>query len=79
MDDKITWADEAYGCTTTKQAVGPCGRSVVYVQCAENPNSTDVVTYGQPVRFVTNPYILHKPLYLHSTQCTPEIFARFSR
>lgn len=31
------------------------------------------------MRFVTNPYIFHKPLYLHSCQLTPQIFARFSR
>jgi hypothetical protein len=39
----------------------------------------DMVRYGEHVRFVTNPYIFSKPLYLMSSQCTPQIYARFSR
>jgi len=71
-DDKITSVDEAYACTTTKDALGPCGRSIVYVECVTNPGTSDQhVLYGDQVRFVTNPYIFHKPLYLHSCQLTP--------
>lgn len=79
MDDKITSVDEAYACTTTTNNLGPCGRSVLFVQSVNNPNSEDKVCYGDQVRFVTNPYIFHKPLYMHSCQLTPQIFARFSR
>lgn len=80
MDDKITSVDEAYACTTTKDAIGPCGRSIMYVECVSNPStSAQHVLYGDQVRFVTNPYIFHKPLYLHSCQLTPQIYARFSR
>lgn len=71
MDDKVVSVDEAYACTTTKQALGPCGRSVLHVQSVDNADSEDQVVYGQPVRFVTNPYIFHKPLYLHSQPLTP--------
>ena len=70
MGDKITSSDEAYACTTTKNEVGPVGRSILSVQKVEN-DGDDVVRYGEQVRFVTNPYIFSKPLYLMSTQCTP--------
>lgn len=78
MDDKITSVDEAYACTATKDNIGPCGRSIMYVESV-NQNNNGHVLYGDQVRFVTNPYIFHKPLYLHSCQLTPQIFARFSR
>ena len=80
MDDKITSVDEAYACTATKDNVGPCGRSILYVESVENPAAGSAkVLYGDQVRFVTNPYIFLKPLYLHSCQLTPQIYARFSR
>ena len=79
-DDKITSVDEAYACTTTLDSIGPCGRSILYIECVENPGTcASHVLYGEQVRFVTNPYIFHKPLYLHSCQLTPQIYARFSR
>ena len=31
MGDKITSSDEAYACTTTKNEVGPVGRSILSV------------------------------------------------
>ena len=71
MDDKIQSVDEAYVCTTTVNNIGPCGRSILYVECVENANKEGHVLYGEPVRLVTNPYIFHKPLYLHSCQLTP--------
>lgn len=72
MGDKITGtADEAYACTTTPTEVGPCGRSICSIEKANNEEGDNVVRYGEQVRFVTNPYVFHKPLYLHSTQCTP--------
>ena len=76
--DRITSSDEAYACTTTKQEVGPVGRSVLNVQKVDQEGD-DMVRYGEHVRFVTNPYIFSKPLYLMSSQCTPQIYARFSR
>ena len=79
MDDKIQSVDEAYACTTTVNNIGPCGRSILYVESVDNPSNDGHVLYGDPVRLVTNPYIFHKPLYLHSCQLTPQIFARFSR
>lgn len=79
MGDKINGADEAYACTTTTKEVGPCGRSVCSILKVNDGEGDDTVRYGEQVRFVTNPYIFHKPLYLHSTQITPQIFARFSR
>lgn len=79
MDDKIQSVDEAYACTTTTSGIGPCGRSILHVQSVDNPNSDGHVLYGEQVRLVTNPYIFHKPLYVHSCQLTPQIFARFSR
>lgn len=79
MDDKICSVEEAYACTTTVNSVGPVGRSVLHIECVELSNSEGKVCYGDQVRFVTNPYIFHKPLYLHSCQLTPQIFARFSR
>ena len=78
LGDKITSVDEAYACTTTTKDLGPCGRNVMSVQKVEQEGDA-VVRYGEPVRFVTNPYVFNKPLYLHSTQCTPTVFARFSR
>lgn len=72
MDDKITSVDEAYACTATKDTVGPCGRSILYVESVADPTAASTkVHYGDQVRFVTNPYIFHKPLYLHSCQLTP--------
>ena len=71
MDDKVVSVDEAYACTATKSQVGPCGRSILYVQCVDNANSEEKVCYGDQVRFVTNPYIFHKPLYLSSSLLTP--------
>ena len=79
MGDKINGVDEAYACTTTVKEIGPCGRSICSIQKVELEEGDDVVRYGEQVRFVTNPYIFHKPLYLHSCPCTPQIFARFSR
>ena len=67
MGDKINGLDEAYACTTTPKEVGPCGRSVCSIQKVEEEGD-DVVKYGEQVRFVTNPYVFHKPLYLHSCQ-----------
>jgi hypothetical protein len=71
MDDRINGVDEAYACTTTTKNVGPCGRSICSIQKVNMEEGDDVVRYGEQVRFLTNPYIFHKPLYLHSTQCTP--------
>ena len=79
MGDKINGVDEAYACTTTSSNVGPCGRSVACVQKVEVGEGDDIVRYGEQVRFVSNPYIFHKPLYMHSCQVTPQNFARFSR
>ncbi len=66
MGDKINGLDEAYACTTTPKEVGPCGRSICSIQKVDLEEGDDVVKYGEQVRFVTNPYIFHKPLYLHS-------------
>ena len=71
MGDKINGVDEAYACTTTSNMVGPCGRSICSIEKVDLEEGDDTVRYGEQVRFVTNPYILHKPLYLHSCQCTP--------
>ena len=79
MGDKINGVDEAYACTTTPKEIGPCGRSICSIQKVNLEEGDDVVKYGEQVRFVTNPHFFHKPLYLHSMQCTPQIFARFSR
>lgn len=46
MGDKITSSDEAYACTTTKNDVGPVGRSILSVQKVEN-DGDDVVRYGE--------------------------------
>jgi hypothetical protein len=70
MEDKITSSDEAYACTTTKNEIGPVGRSILSVQKVDSEGD-EVVRYGENVRFVTNPYIFSKPLYLMSTQITP--------
>jgi hypothetical protein len=78
MGDKITSSDEAYACTTTKNEIGPVGRSILSVQKVDSEGD-EVVRYGENVRFVTNPYIFSKPLYLMSTQITPQTYARFSR
>lgn len=79
MSDKITSNDEAYGCTTTSKMVGACGRSIVHIQKVNKNEGDDTVKYGEQVRFVTNPWINDKELYLHSQQCSPQVFARFSR
>lgn len=79
MSDRITSSDEAYAVTTCNKEVGPCARSVVSIQHADNVDCHDVVTYGQEIRIVSNPYISNKPLYLHSEQISPLAFARFSR
>jgi hypothetical protein len=79
MADKVISTEEAYACTTTLQDLGPCGRNILHLSRVGADDGDNVVKYGQEVRFVTNPYIFHKPLYLHSTQCTPQVFARFSR
>jgi hypothetical protein len=70
MGDKITSSDEAYACTTTVREVGPVGRSILSIQKVQDEGD-DLVRYGEHVRFVTNPYIFSKPLYLMSSQCTP--------
>lgn len=80
MSDRITTHDEAYAVTTTDN-VGPCARSVVSIEKV-NPNDgapDDRVRFGQEIRLVANPYILHKPLYLHSQPVSPLCYARFSR
>mmetsp|Transcript_17697 Transcript_17697/g.29929 ORF Transcript_17697/g.29929 Transcript_17697/m.29929 type:complete len:243 (+) Transcript_17697:295-1023(+) len=79
MDDKIVSNEEAYACTTTTRQIGPCGRSILHINKVNTEEGDDLVRYGEQVRFVTNPYIFYKPLYLNSTQCTPQVFARFSR
>jgi hypothetical protein len=68
MSDKITSQDEAYACTTTDKDVGPCARSILVLTKSEEDGSRDnLVRFGQKVQFQSNPYILGKPLYLHST------------
>ena len=79
MSDRITSADEAYAVTTSDRDMGPCARSVVQLMHADSAECRDVVTYGQEIRIVSNPYIANKPLYLHSEQISPLAFARFSR
>ena len=80
LSDKITSHDEAYACTTTDKPIGPCARSVYVITKAEDDGAKDnVVRYGQKIRIEANPYILGKPLYLHSTMISPLFFARFSR
>ena len=79
IGDPIVSPDEAYACTTTTKETPPCGRSILYLKKVNEEEGDDIVHYGEHLRFVTNPYIFHKPLYLHSTQLTPQIFARFSR
>ena len=56
-DDKIVCSDEAYSCTTTVEDIGPCGRSVMYMECANDKDSQETVKYGDQIRFVTNTYI----------------------
>ena len=47
MSDKITSHDEAYACTTTDKAIGPCARSVLIVTKAEDDGAKDnFVRYG---------------------------------
>lgn len=78
--DKITSNDEAYGCTTTDKAVGPCARSVLQIAKAEDDGAKDnLLRFGQKVRFESTVYLIGKKLYLHSTQISPLAFARFSR
>lgn len=78
--DRITSHDEAYACTTSPKDVGPCARSAVILQKAEDDGAPDnVVRYGQKIRFEATTYFLGKKLYLHSCQISPLAFARFSR
>lgn len=79
MSDRITSHDEAYAVTTCDKEVGPIARSVVSISHVDNVDSRDIITYGQEIRIVSNPYICNKPLYLHSEQVSPLAFARFSR
>lgn len=65
--------------TTTQDAIGPCARSVFKVQKVYKDQGDNFVRYGEPIRIVANDKILAKPLYLHSAQITPQVFARFSR
>ena len=67
MGDKIASLEEAYACTTTPKNVGACGRSILSLKEVESCGTDGVIRYGDTVRFVTNQYIFHKPLYLHST------------
>ena len=47
-DDKITSVDEAYACTATKENIGPCGRSILYVESVNNPATAGQhVLYGE--------------------------------
>ena len=64
MGDRIASNDESYACTTTLKETGPCGRSILFLQKVVEGQGDDVVRYGQELRFVTNQYIYHKPLYL---------------
>ena len=81
MSDRITSHDEAYACTSSGKSIGPCARSVFVLANAEAQSgpSDGVVRYGQKVKFESNPYIYSKKLYLHSTQVSPQFYARFSR
>jgi hypothetical protein len=80
MSDRITSHDEAYACTTTDKPIGPCARSVYVITKVEDDGFKDnIVRYGQKIRIEANPYILNKPLYLHSCMISPLFFARFSR
>ena len=81
MSDRITTHDEAYAVTSTDRDIGPCARSVLSIERV-NPSDgspDNLVHYGQEIRLVANPYICHKPLYLHSCQISPLCYARFSR
>jgi hypothetical protein len=78
--DKITTHDEAYACTTTDKSVGPCARSVLIIEKAENDGAPDnVLRYGQKIRLESTSYFIGKKTYLHSCQVSPLAFARFSR
>lgn len=66
--DKITSNDEAYGCTTTDKAVGPCSRSILQLSKAEDDGAKDnLLRFGQKVRFESTVHLVGKKLYLHST------------
>ena len=70
MGYKITSSDEAYACTNLVRKFGPVLRSILSIQKVQNVGD-DLVRYGEHVRFVTNPYIFSKPLFLMYSQCTP--------
>jgi hypothetical protein len=46
--DRITSHDEAYACTTTDKAVGPCARSVVIIASADKDGTPadNLVRFG---------------------------------
>ena len=79
LGEKIVSVEEAYACTTTKNAIGPCARSVLSVEPTGDAPADGMIRYGDQVRLVSTPQIFHKKMYLFSTQCTPQTFARFSR
>jgi len=76
--DRITSYDEAYAVTATKETVGPVARSVLTIEKANNDGDSQV-RYGQDIRLLSSQHMIAKPLYLHSQQLTPQVFARFSR
>lgn len=47
MSDKQTGHDEAYACTTTDKAMGPCARSILVLSKGEEDGAPDnVIRYG---------------------------------
>lgn len=79
--DRIASNDEAYAVTATKEQVGPVARSVFkLVRANEQDGAPDNrVYFGQDIRLSTTVHMFNKPLFLHSQQLTPLVFARFSR
>lgn len=79
LNDRVVSNDEAYAATATSQDIGPVARSVFIIEKADEKCGDNVVRYGQDIRIRVNPFLINKPLYLHSQQLTPLVFARFSR
>jgi hypothetical protein len=79
LSDRVNTSDEAYSATTSTKQAAPVARNILVLERADDKSRGDVVRYGDAVKFVSSPHLIAKKCYLHSTQVSPQAFARFSR
>lgn len=81
IGEKIATYEEAYAVTSSPHISGPNARCIFLVERVNPADgyADNVVHYGQEVKFVTNPALHSRRLFLKSTPHSPLHHSKYSR